>query len=177
MKRVFAVLTLVCMLAALLCACGEDKNNNSNNSNNNNAVTTTVKTKYEDNVAKRYADSFKTTDDGTVYEFSGDKYKRYTSEHNNILSAEMTEIAVKNHPKGSVEFVTIEEDKKAVVVGTHEGKYDSKIAEEEAPTLAEYGFKYFQGLMEPVNTIRVVYVEANDPTHETEFASFEFTAK
>lgn len=171
MRRVFAVLMLIGILAALLCACGEDNNTPA-------TVTTTVQTKYEDNVAKRFADTFNIEDDGTtVYEFTGDQYNRYTAEHNNILSADMMEIVSKNHPKGSVEFVTIEEDKKAVLVGTHEGKYDAKIAEEEAPTLAEYGFKYFQNLQDPIDSIRVVYIEANDPSHTTEFASFEYSAK
>ena len=171
MRKIFAVLMLVGMLAALLCACGEENNTPA-------SVSTTVNAKYEDNVAKRFADSFETDgNDNTTYEFTGEQYNRYTAEHNNILSADMMEIVSKNHPKGTVEFVTIEEDKKAVLVGTHEGMYDSKIAEEEAPVLAEYGFKYFQNLQTPINDIRVVYIEANDPSHTTEFASFEYSAK
>lgn len=169
MKRLFALLTVVAVLAALLCACGENSSSAE--------VTTSVKSEYKDDLATQFADKITTDDNGnTVYEFSDEQYKRYTDQHNNTLSAQLTKIVAKNHPNGFGEFVYMDEEKKAVLIGTHKDLYDEKIAQEEAPEIAEFGFKFFQNLKTPVDTIRVVYIEANDPTHNTEYGSFEFSA-
>lgn len=173
MKRIFAILLAVCMLAALLCACGDDEKKSGTDT-----VTTTVKAQYADDVAGKYAKAATVDEAGNeVYEFTEEQYQRYTKAHDNTLEAELMTFVAGNHPDGFGPFVSIDQEKQAVLIGTFEGMYDAKIAEKEAPEVAKYGFRFFQNLQAPVDTIRVVYIDANDPTHNTEYASFEFTAE
>ena len=71
--------------------------------------------------------------------------------------------------------VYINNDSKSVIVGIHEGEYDEKTAEEEAKKAAEYGFKYFQSLKEPVSSLKVVYCNAGDQSKI--YGSFDFNAE
>ncbi len=168
MKRLFAMILAAAMLAALLCACG-DKSTGAN-------VTATVKAKYDDGYAKKYADSSKTDENGnTVYEFSAEKYESYTHSHNNTLSKNIQNEIAEKHDKNYGEYVYINDEKKAVIVGVHKDEYDEKVAAEEAKIAAEYGFKYFQGLQTPVDSIRVIYCNANN--QDEEYGSFDFTAE
>ncbi len=173
MKKTFALILAVAMLATLLCACGGDKKAEPTEAA---VVTTTVKAEYDDGVAEKFAQ--KTTKDengNNVYEFTEDQYNDYAYQHKNIVSSDIKDFIAGNHPKGYGEFVTIDEKKHAVLIGIHEGEYDEEIAKEEAPKAAEYGFKFFQNLQTPVSSIRVIYIDANDISHNTEFGSFEFT--
>ena len=171
MKRLFALILAAAMIAALLCACGGNNNDKSGGT-----VTTTVSTKYDDGYAKQFAESSKTDENGnTTYEFSGDKYKSYTQSHNNTISKNIQKDIAANHDKKYGEYVYINEDKQAVIVGVHTEKYKEDEAKAEAPDLAEYGFKYFQNLQNPVNTIKVIYANANNQSEE--LGVFEFTAE
>ncbi|MCR5690469.1 MAG: hypothetical protein K6G71_09495 [Clostridiales bacterium] len=166
MKRLFALILAVAALAALLCACGESKS----------TVTTTVNSKYDDGYAKPYASNTKLDENGnTVYEFTEDQYKDYTQDHNNSLSKDMQKDVAAKHKDAYGEFIYINEDKKAVIVGIHEKEYKEKTAQEEAKLISEYGFKYFQNLQTPVNTISVIFCNANNQAEE--YGRFEFTAE
>ena len=169
MKRFIAITLAVLMLAALLCACGE------NNSKGGATVTTTVEAKYDDGYAKRYASSTSTDDNGnTVYEFEADKYDTFRESHNNTLSKDMQHEVAEKRSQDYGEYIYIKEEKNAVIVGAHKDKYVEKEAEEDAAMLAEYGFRYFQNLQKPVDTIQVIYCNANDQNEI--FGTFEFTA-
>jgi len=168
MKRIIALVLAVLMLTVLLCACGEKQKATT--------ITTKVAAEYDDGYAKSYANSITKDDDGnTVYEFSEEQYDDYRHEHNNVLSADIQKDLAAAHDTSYGEYAYINEDKQAVIVGVHEGKYNEEESKEEAKSLAEYGFKYFQNLQTPVNTIKVIYANANDQSQE--FGSFEFTAE
>ena len=171
MKRFIALLLAVMMTAAVLCACG-----------NSGDVKTSVPSKYDDGFAENYAKSNSTDDNGNkVYEFTKDQYDDYTKKHKSSLDAEVTkEIAIRHPSTGDEatpygEFVYINDEKKAVIVGVHPEQYDEATAKEEAATAAEYGFKYFQNLKDPVDSIKVLYTDAAD--QENVLGSFDFTAE
>lgn len=167
MKRFFALALAIIVLAAVLCACG-DKSTGS--------VTTTVAAKYDDGYAENYASSASTDDSGNkVYEFSAPQYDSYTQNHKNTLAADLQSEVAANHEPGYGEYIYMNDEKKAVMVGIHEGEYDPATAEAEAASIAEKGFVYFQNLETPVNTIRVIYCDAGDQS--VEYGSFEFTAE
>lgn len=170
MKRFFALLFAVMMIAAVLCACGGS------------GVKTSVKGKYDDGFAADYASSTSTDSNGNkVYEFAGDKYDEYIKRHKTSLDAEVTKEIAQLHPSTGDEatpygeFVYINEEKKAVIVGVHTDQYDEATAKNEAEIAAEYGFKYFQNLKEPVNEIKVIYCDANN--QDTVFGTFDFKAE
>lgn len=171
MKRFFALLLAVMMIAAVLCACGDS------------GVKTSVPEKYDDGFAKDYASSTSTDSNGNkVYEFTGDKYDEYIKRHKTSLDADVTHEIAQLHPSSTDdqatpygEFVYINDEKKAVIVGVHTGQYDEATAKEEAKIAAEYGLKYFQNLKEPVNEIKVIYCDANN--QETVFGTFDFKAE
>ena len=167
MKRIFAMILAVVMTASLLCACGEKKPE---------TVSTSVKADYDDGYASRYAQTVTKDDSGnTVYEFTQSQYDAYTHDHRNTVSAEIRDKIVENHSKDYGEFVYINAEKKAVMIGIHKDEYDAETAAKEAPAAAEKGFAYFQNLLEPVDSIRVIYCDAGDQS--VEYGSFEFTAK
>lgn len=166
MKRIIAIALVALMLAATLCACGAKKEQAT--------VTTKVAAEYDDGYAKTFAESSSKDSDGnTVYEFNESQYEDYTKEHNNVLSGDMSKELVKEHGSEYGEFVYINEEKKAVIVGIHKDQYDEKVAKEESESLAQYGFKYFQNLKTPVDSIRVIYANANNQNEE--FGSFDFS--
>ncbi len=166
MKRIIAIVLTALVLTALLCACGQK----------NAVVTTSVAEKYDDGYAKAFADSSSQSEDGkTVYQFNEEKYEDYRHDHNNVLSSDMSKQVAKTHGSDYGEYVYINEDKQAVIVGVHTEKYKEDEAKAEAPELAEYGFKYFQNLQNPVNTIKVIYANANNQSEE--LGVFEFTAE
>lgn len=163
MKRIFAVILAVLMIGALLAACGDS------------TVKATVAKKYDDGFAKAYADKATTNDDGdTVYEFTEEKYEEYLHDHKNSVDSEINDEVVANHSKDFGQYVYINTEKNAVVIGINPGEYDESYAKAEAPAYAETAFAYFQGLSTPVSTITVIYCNAND--QDDIYGSFEFTA-
>ena len=164
MKRLFALLLTAAVFCALLCACGK-KN-----------VTTAVSSKYDDGYAARYASSSSKDDNGnTVYEFSGDQYEDYLTNHKNTLGAEIQKDISEQHEEKYGEYAYINEEKQAVIIGVHQEEYNEETAKKEAASAAEYGFKYFQNLQSPVSSIKVIYCNANN--QEEVYGSFDFTAE
>ena len=171
MKRIFAFALIIAMIAALLCACGD-----SGKTSTGGTVTTTVNAKYDDGYATNYASKTSTDENGNkVYEFSGNKYDEYKENHKNTVSNDIQQQYVSNHDKNYGQYVYINEDKKAVIVGLNDGEYDEATAAEEAKTAAEYGFKYFQNLQQPVSSIKVIYCNAGN--QDQIYGSFDFTAE
>nr|WP_316614537.1 hypothetical protein [uncultured Ruminococcus sp.] len=170
MKRIFAFILAVAAIAAVLCACGKSG-----------AVKTTVPSKYDDGYASSYAKSTSTDGDKKVYEFTDDQYKQYTNNHKNSLGADIQkEIGALHESSGDQkskygEYAYINEEKKAVIVGVHTDQYDEATAKKESEIAAEYGFKYFQNIKDPVDTISVIYCDANN--QDTVFGTFEYTAE
>ena len=170
MKRIFAFILAVAAIAAVLCACGKSG-----------AVKTTVPSNYDDGYASSYAKSTSTDGDKKVYEFTDDQYKQYTNNHKNSLGADIQkEIGALHESSGDQkskygEYAYINEEKKAVIVGVHTDQYDEATAKKESEIAAEYGFKYFQNIKDPVDTISVIYCDANN--QDTVFGTFEYTAK
>ena len=155
MKRFFAIALVIAMIAALLCACGGSNSNKKPGTTG--TVTTTVNSKYDDGYADKYASKSTVDEAGNkVYEFEGSQYDSYVDNHKNSVASDIQREYVANHDKKYGEYVYINNDSKSVIVGIHEGEYDEKTAEEEAKKAAEYGFKYFQNLKEPVNSLKVV---------------------
>lgn len=174
MKRIITVLIAVLMIGVVLCSCGKKDEKAKN-------VTTTVPAKYDDGYAEKYADSFSTDDDGNVvYKFSGDKYDEYLKSHKNTLGKEvqgelkMSHTGTDDEAAKYGEYAYIKDDANAVIIGVHKKEYDKKVAEKESAIAAEYGFKYFQNLEKPVDTITVIYCDANN--QDTVFGEFEYTA-
>ncbi len=166
MKRIFAIALVIVTVAALLCACGQKSGN----------VQTTVSGKYDDNFASSYASSVKTDNNGNkVYEFSSSQYDTYTQNHKNSLGADLQEEIAKNHEGKFGEYAYINDEKKAVIIGIHEDEYDETSAKTESAAAAEYGFKYFQNLQTPVDSIKVLYVDANDQNKI--YGSFDYSAE
>ena len=175
MKRLFAIILAVAMICALLCACG------GNSGSANGKVTTTVNSKYDDGYASSYAKSASNDGDKKVYEFTDEQYKEYTNNHKNTLGKDLQkEIGALHESSGDQktpygEYAYINEEKKAAIVGVHTDQYDEATAKEESKIAAEYGFKYFQNIKDPVDTIKVIYCDANN--QDTVFGTFEFTAE
>ena len=167
MKRLFAIALVIAVIAALLCAC-------SNSSSGN--VQTKVSGKYSDSYADSYASSVKTDDSGNkIYEFSSSQYESYTQNHKNSLGVELQKEISKNHDEKYGEYAYINDEKKAVIIGIHEDEYDESSAKTESAAAAEYGFRYFQNLQTPVDSIKVLYVDANDQNKI--FGSFDYSVE
>lgn len=170
MKRIFAFILAVAAIAAVLCACGKSG-----------AVKTSVPSKYDDGYASSYAKSTSTDGDKKVYEFTDDQYKQYTNNHKNSLGADIQKaIGAMHESSGDQkskygEYAYINEEKKAVIVGVHTDQYDEATAKKESEIAAEYGFKYFQNIKDPVDKISVIYCDANN--QDTVFGTFEYTAE
>ena len=168
MKRIIAIVMAVLMISALLVACG-DKNDP------NRTVKTTVSTKYDDGFAKSYASSVSTDSNGnTTYEFSSTKYDEFTYDYKNDLAKSIAEEVASRHESTYGEFAYINPEKTSVIIGLNPGEYDAAVCEAEAPTYAEYGFRYFKNLETPVSAIKVVFCNAND--QDEVYGSFDFTA-
>ena len=168
MKRIIAIIMAVLMLSALLAACGD-------NSDPNRKVTTTVSTKYDDGFAKSYANSVKTDSDGnTTYEFTGEKYDEFTYDYKNNLAKSISEEVASRHESTYGEYAYINTEKKAVIIGLNPGEYDEEVCKSEAPTYAEYGFYFFKNLEQPVSSIKVQFVNANN--QDEVYGSFDFNA-
>lgn len=176
MKRIFALALALALICTVFCACGDKKKNS------NATVSTSVAAKYDEGYAKKYAKSTSTDSNGnTVYEFSEDKYKEFTTNYNNHLSSEMSKEIVETHvntadqkkknPYG--QYVYINEEKQAVIVGLMPGQYKEAQAKEEADLASEYGFKYFQNLQNPVNSFKVLFVNANN--QDEIYGSFDYS--
>ena len=167
MKRIFALVLAVALIGALLCACGGKSGG---------SVTTSVSSKYDDGYASKYASSTSTDENGnTVYEFTDEQYDSYLTNHKNSLGADIQKDIAEQHDETYGEYAYINDEKTAVIVGVHEDEYSEETAKKEAPIAAEYGFKYFQNLQTPVNSIKVIYCDANDQNKI--FGTFEFTAE
>lgn len=166
MKRFFALALVIVTLAALLCACGDKSD----------PVQTIVSSKYDDGYAAKYASSTVTDNDGNkVYEFSDDQYEQYIQNHKNTLGVDIQKEIAGRHEGNYGEYAYINVEKKAVIIGIHEGEYDEEIAKTESAAVAEYGFKYFQNLETTVNDIKVLYVDAGN--QEKIFASFDYSVE
>ena len=164
MKRIIAALLAVLMVCALLAACGER------------TVKTSVDAKYDEGFAKSYAKSTGTDDNGnTTYEFTGDKYDEFVYDYRNSVAKEITSDIASKHDDTYGQYAYVNVDKKAVIIGLNPGEYDAAEAEAEAPAHAENAFKVFKNLENPISTITVQYVNAND--QDEVYGSFEFTAE
>lgn len=153
MKRIFAVLLAVLMIGALLAACGSSER----------TVTTVVSKDYDDGYAKDYAEKVSTDDKGnTTYEFSGDKYDDYVTNHSNVVSNEIASDVKEDQGVDFGQFTQVRPEEKSVVIGVNPGKYDAAQAEAAAPSYAKSAFRVFQGLEDPVSEIKVVYLNANN---------------
>ena len=162
MKRTFALLLAILMLAATLAACGSK------------TVKTTIDAKYDDGFAKSYADSTSVDSDGnTTYEFTEEQYEQFTNDYRNSVSSDITGDIADTHEEAYGEFAYISEEKKAVIVGVHTDEYDEETAKAEAAIAAENAFRYFQSISNPVSTISVIYCNANN--QDEVFGTFEFT--
>lgn len=169
MKRLFALALAVVMIGAFLCACG-NKNKTEGN------VSTNVQTKYDDGYAAKYASSTSKDDNGNVvYEFSGEQYKSYLNDHKNSLGADIQQDLAAQHDGKYGEYAYINDEKQAVIIGVHTEEYNEETAKTESAAAAQYGFKYFQSLQTPVNTIHVIYCDANN--QDTVFGTFDYTAE
>lgn len=165
MKRFFALTLVILTLTALLCACGDKEPD---------TIQTTVASEYDDGYAAKYASSTSTDNDGnTVYEFEDDQYEQYIVNHKNTLGLELQKEIAANHEEGFGEYAYINVEKQAVIIGIHEGKYDEESAKTESASAAEYGFKYFQNTKSPINTIKVLYVDAGD--QERIYGAFDYS--
>ena len=169
MKKLIAIALVIVAVAALFCACGEEGETKTTG-----PVTTTVKAQYDDGYASNYASNTTTDDDGNrVYEFSGEQYDAYVENHRNTISSEIQRAFVDNHDKKYGEYAYIKDDANSIIVGLHDGEYDAEIAEKDAEKAAQLGFKYFQSLQKPVDTIKVVYCNAGD--QNSIYGSFDYT--
>ena len=181
MKRLFAIAIVVVVIAAVLCACGETKTTKTGSATQDSTgtvgnVSTTVDSKYDDGFAESYANSTSTDENGNkTYDFSGPQYDNFVNDHKNNVSDDIEKYYTDKHEKGYGQYVYINVDNKSVVVGLNGKKeYDEKTASEEAKKAAEYGFKFFQNLKEPVDEIKVVYCNASDQSDI--YGSFDFSA-
>lgn len=169
MKRLMALLLAVLMIGAVLAACGDSKDENR-------TVKTSVSEKYDDGYAKKYADNVSKDDDGnTSYEFTGKKYDEYVTDHANDVSKEITSEVKDDMGVDFGQYTQVRPNEKAVIIGVNPGKYDAAKAEAAAPSYAESAFKVFMALEEPVSTITVKYVNANN--QDEVYGTFEVTAK
>ena len=130
---------------------------------------------YDDGFAESYANSTSTDENGNkTYEFSGPQYDNYVNDHKSNVTDDIQKYYVDNHEKGFGQYVYINTENKSVIVGLNSKKeYDEKTASEEAKKAAEYGFKFFQNLKEPVDDIKVVYCNASDQSDI--YGSFDFS--
>ena len=176
MKRIIALSLAVLMIAALFCACGEKKDEAKSDETATKSVKTVIAPADDDGTAEKYAKNVTTDSNGNkVYEFDSNSYSEYTRNHNNKVSAAITQDVIKAHDSGFGQYCYINDDKKAVIVGVNPGKYDEASAKKEASSLAEKAFTYFKGLTEVPKTISVQYVNANDQSEV--YGSFEFEVK
>ena len=172
MKRIIALALAVLMMAALFCACGEEKKSDDAGTDSN-QIKAVIDSKYDDGFAEQYAKSVTTDDSGNkVYEFDAEGYKEYTRNYNNKISASITNEVSKNHSEDYGQYCYINEEKQAVIVGVNPGKYDEAAAKEEAPALAKQAFSYFKGIETPTDTVKVLYCNANN--QDEVYGQFEF---
>lgn len=177
MKRIVALILAVMMIAALFCACGEQKSDGDSSASSATEapkkVTAVVDNKYDEGVAEKYAKSVTTDENGNkVYEFDNDSYKEYTRVYNNQVSSSIQSDVAKNHGTDYGQYCYINNDKKAVIVGVNPGKYDEASAKKEAESLAKQAFPYFKGLEEAVDTVSVIYCNANN--QDEVYGKFDF---
>ena len=168
MKRLFALLLAVLMIGAVLAACGDSKDSGS-------TVKTVVSKQYDDGYAKDYASKTTTDENGnTTYEFSSEKYDEYLTDHSNVVAREITSDVKEQMGEDYGQYSYIKVSEKAVIIGVNPGKYDAAKAEAAAPSYAASAFKVFQSIEEPVSTITVKYVNANDQSEV--YGTFEVSA-
>lgn len=176
MKRIIALSLAVLMLAALFCACGETDNKGDDGKGGETkgeVVKTVVDAKEDDPEAEKYAKSVSTDENGNkVYEFDEESYKNYNQNYNNRVSSSITKDVLKNHDSDFGQYCYINDEKKAIIVGVNPGKYDKAAASKEAESLAKKAFPYFKSLKDPVETISVQYVNANN--QEEVYGKFDF---
>ena len=177
MKKLLAVLFAVLCVCAFLCACGKEEETEETKED----VTTTVAPKYDDGYARKYAGSVSTDENGNiVYEFTGDQYDRYLADHKNTIGKDaaselkIAHTGTDDQAAKYGQYAFVDDEKNAVVIGVEESEYDEAAAKEESKIAAEYGFKYFQNLKDPVDTIKVIYCNAGN--QDVVYGEFEYTA-
>lgn len=179
MKRIVALTLAVLMIAALFCACGEQKSEDGNSSsaaesNKVEKVTAVVDSKYDEGVAEKYAKSVTTDENGNkVYEFDDESYKEYTRSYNNQESAAIQKEVAAKFGSDFGNYAYINNDKKAVVIGVTPGKYDKETAEKEAEGIAKMSYSYFKSLQDPVDAVSVIY--CNENNQDEVYGKFDFT--
>ena len=167
MKRIIILALAVVLIGSLLCACGNQSAAN---------IKTTVSSKYDDGYAASYATASSTDDSGnTVYEFTAEDYERYTTDHKNTLGTDIQKTIADKHEEAYGEYAYINTEKQAIIVGVHPEEYDEDTAKAEADSVADFGFKYFQSLETPVDSLKVIYCDAND--QESIFGTFDFSVE
>lgn len=169
MKRIVALILAVLMIGAVLAACGDNKDSNR-------TVKTTVSQKYDDGVAKKFADKVSTDDAGnTTYEFTGKKYEEYVEDHAKSVSGEISSEVAKEQGADFGQYSLIKPEEGTVLIGVNPGKYNAAEAQAAASVYAQSAFKVFQGMENPVSTIKVVYCNAND--QKEIYGTFEVSAQ
>ncbi len=173
MKRIIALTLAILMVAALFCACGEKKKTDDKKESAVKVITATIEAKFDQGFAEKYAKSVTTDDKGNkVYQFDSDAYENYTRDYSNSISSKITKEVSKNHDSSFGQFCYINDEKKAVIVGVNPGQYNEEDAKAEAGTLAQDAFPYFKGLETPVDTVNVIYCNANN--QDEVYGSFSF---
>lgn len=191
MKRIIALVLAVLMIGAVLCACGEKTKTDANGSNTTSGsksgdgskavdpteiVTAKVDPKYDEGFAEKYAKSVTTDENGEkVYDFEEQAYENYLYDYNNKISSQVTDDVLEDFGKDYGQYTYINDEKQAVIIGVNPGKYDEKTAAAAAEKFAQQAFPYFQGLTEPVSTVKVIFCNANN--QEDVYGTFEFEIK
>lgn len=184
MKRIIALVLAVLMIGAVLCACGEKtksdskadsktSDSSSDKAATNEIVTAKVDPKYDEGFAEKYAKSVTTDENGEkVYDFDEQSYENYIYDYNNVISSKVTDDVLADHGTDFGQYTYINDEKQAVIIGVNPGKYDEASAKAEAKKYAEAAFPYFKGLKDPVDTVKVIYCNANN--QEDVYGTFEF---
>lgn len=173
MKKIIALILAALMLCAALVGCGDSKKADASR-----VVKTTVSKEYDDGYAKKFVeeDKISTDESGkTTYEFTGEQYEEYVEDHAKAVGNEITSDVAKEQGDDFGQYAFIKTSEKSVIIGVNPGKYEAAKAEACAPTYAKNAFKVFQGLEEPVSTIKVIFCNANN--QQEVYGSFEVTAE
>ncbi len=145
MKRFFAALLAVMMIAVLFAGC---------------KVSTTVDKKYVDDFAEGYASSKEVDKDGNVsYEFEDDKYDEFAKDYYEVVKEE-SRLQIESAGQYSYYNPEITE----VVVGITPQAWE-EMGEEalkaEAQKVGETALKYQMNLKNPAGELTVIYRNAN----------------
>lgn len=145
MRKIFAIVAAVLLIAAVLCGCG------------NKTVTTSVDAKYVDDFAKNYASDVKADDNGNVsYEFTPEKYEEFISDYNRVVRDESLEDLNTGH-----QYVYLSQDGAELSVGVKPDEYDEDTCRAEAEQMGKDVMKYNMNVENPTGKISVTFENAN----------------